>query len=792
MKKQKFMKLTAFTSEPSLGDSFTAPATHDGEVSVVFRGKDISIHGYDGSVWSTIYTWNGTDKQFTFNNTYQNYFLKSLTGSQETVGVSFFSISRYQGSTPSLAGIDRDVKLHDIDEVPIYTASDVNKMLTIMSDGSLRWLLANESFIIPTEGESTDLEEEALLALYGNAQLVNGVLTLDGTNGTYASLPHSTDYDRESGDLTVHFWFNADSLPAADSNYTLMSKLTGANDWNGWTISYSTQEQDQGNSGPLMVDGGIGVYASNQGEGGFNAQPNNFRATSAGGVPANSWHHVAVTMPATGDYTIYLNGQSIGSWTPPYRNGSEDTELLFGATKWSPVGSFAKFFPGELDQVTITKSILTASEIYNLHDTGRTSSGEEEEGENENQPGNIVGLEEDSNLTLHGNAQLIDGVLHFDGTAGTYASLPHSTDYDRQNGDLTISMWFKANSLPNNWNAGLVSKMGNGWQGYITAVTTMSGLSEGGLQTSTWTHSHNSPNSRASLSEGIALGEWHHAAYVMVQTGQYKMYFNGQEVKSYNPAHRNTSTTGPLRIGGWQNGIYHGYFDGQIEGVKIEKSARSAAAILEEYNSGAPSAATPSAAAGIESLGTNTLSGDAQQTAEGLLITNDGYADTQSNYHNGATEQTISAWFKASELGTVSGNNDPTWRNNGHVIALTRNWAAGGYRANGFVISVASNAVRFGGPHGTNNVVMADYDFSVDTWYKIDLVWTSNSMKLYVNGVEISSTASSGTIAGGSVNMRIGRNINQFMNFKGNILGVEVENVAKTGPEILASYQSQA
>ncbi len=759
MKKQKFMKLTAFTSEPELANSFTAPATHDGEVSVVFRGKDISIHGYDGSVWSTIYTWDGIDKQFTFNNTYQNYFLKSLTGSQETVGVSFFSISRYQGSTPSLAGIDRDVKLHDIDEVPIYTVSDVDKMLTIMSDGSLRWLLANESFIIPSEG-------------------------------------------------------------------------------------------GEGESG--------------------------------------------------------------------------------GST-----------------------------------------------------PGTIIGLEENNDLTLHGNAQLIDGVLHFDGTTGTYASLPHSTDYDRGNGDLTISMWFKANSLPNNWNYGLVSKMGNGWQGYITAVTTMSGNTTGGLQTSTWTHSHNSPNARASLSEGIALGEWHHAAYVMVQTGQYKMYFNGQEVKSYNPAHRNTSTTGPLRIGGWQNGIYHGYFDGQIEGVRIEQTARSAAAILEEYTSGQgesspsylessstlygdanfnagtlvldgtgdyaiiddgfrftdkmttsvwfrttatgdrriysshvrslglngffarlangqlkfrhpaggageltgpsglndgqwhhmavsweasvgytlyvdgaqissgaagvadgyiagwglyiganpwnragqqpygffsgeirnfeienevltsqqvtdlyiagapPPPQPPSVSTGIESLGTNTLSGDAQQTAEGLLITNDGYADTQSNYHNGATEQTISAWFKASELGTVNGNGDPTWRDNGHMIALTRNWAAGGNRANGFVIAVASNAVRFGGPHGTNNVVKADYDFFVDTWYKIDLVWTANSMKLYVNGVEVGSTASSGTIAGGSVNMRIGRNINQWMSFKGNILGVEVENVARSSAEILTSYQSE-
>ena len=109
MKKQKFMKLTAFTSDPDLGNSFTAPASHDGEISVVLRGKDVSIHGYDGSAWTTIYTWNGTDRQFTFNNTYQNYFLKSLTGSQETMGVSFCSTSRYKGSTPSLAGIDRDI-----------------------------------------------------------------------------------------------------------------------------------------------------------------------------------------------------------------------------------------------------------------------------------------------------------------------------------------------------------------------------------------------------------------------------------------------------------------------------------------------------------------------------------------------------------------------------------------------------------------------------------------------------------------------------------------------------------
>ena len=158
MKKQKFMKLTAYTSDPDLGNSFYAPVTHDGEVSVVFAERDISIHGYDGTSWSMIYTWNGTDRHHTFNNTYQNYFLKSLTGSEESVGVSFFSTSRYQGSTPSLAGIDRDVKFYDVDEVPIYTASDDGKFLTVRSDGSLAWLAESESYTVDS-GEEESSEE---------------------------------------------------------------------------------------------------------------------------------------------------------------------------------------------------------------------------------------------------------------------------------------------------------------------------------------------------------------------------------------------------------------------------------------------------------------------------------------------------------------------------------------------------------------------------------------------------------------------------------------------------------
>lgn len=566
MKKTTTFRQSALVGAPSVASGFVPSISNAIKISVNLRNVDIKIYGFNGSQWELLHDTDGLTNSYVTDVVHQKYYFESKTGVEQTVSASFLSSDSRNIEQPRF-GVSRDTrKLHDIEEVPLYNSEDAGKFLTVMSNGSLAWLLETESYIVGDEG------------------------------------------------------------------------------------------------------------------------------------------------------------------------GGE---------------------------------------------------------ENQTQPGYIVGLEEDAGLTLHGNAQLIDGILHFDGATGTYASLPHSTDYDRGNGDLTISMWFKANSLPSNWNAGLVSKMGSGWQGYITAVTTMDGLTDGGLQTSTWINGGSNPNNRTSVSGGITLDEWHHVAYVMVETGYYKMYFNGQEVESYNPTYRNTSTTGDLRIGGWQNGSYHGYFDGQIEGIKIEKSARSAAAILEEYTSGAPSSETPTVAAGIESLETNTLSGDAQQTTEGLLITNDGYADTQSNYHNGATEQTISAWFKASELGTVTGNTDTQWRDNGHVIAITRDYASM-RRANGFVIAVASNKIRFSGPHQSNTVVSPNYDFSVDTWYKIDMTWTSNSMKFYVNGALVGSASPSGSIAGGAKNLRIGRNINSWMSFKGNILGVTVENVAKSDGEILTSYQSQA
>lgn len=207
----------------------------------------------------------------------------------------------------------------------------------------------------------------------------------------------------------------------------------------------------------------------------------------------------------------------------------------------------------------------------------------------------------------------------------------------------------------------------------------------------------------------------------------------------------------------------------------------------------------PSVFSGLEALETNTLDGDAVVTAEeGLYIpATGGSTITTSNYHNGATEQTISVWIKPESLGTIqnpvesrNSGTDNDWGANGSVVMLSRHYIVT-RRSNGFVMSVASNQLEFMGPADSNTYLLKNYTFENGTWYKLNLVWTATALKAYVNGVLVKQVATSGSIQEGQHNLIIGANEDDVMDFNGNIKGVTIENVARTDSEILASYESE-
>ena len=362
MKKQKFMKLTAYTAEPNLVDCFTVPATHDSEISIVFGGKDISIHGYDGSAWTTISSWDGVANQFTVDNkvhNFTNYYLKSLTGSNETIRVSFFSTSRYQGSTPSLAGIDRDVKLYDIDEVPIYTASDDGKFLTVRSDGSLAWLAADESFVVESEGG----EEEGggnpppqanFLEELDRFNFANGIITDNGSGQG-----HRTVFNLDTDNIIA---YGGDGQPV-EEEFTI-----------SWWM-YINSSQDAGNISLFgRYDPPVDRFACSLG--GNKASNIHFPTyigtqvmfnTNTGIGVADQWTHVAYTCKSNGSnliLSLYVNGNKLNG-TKSFPLGSKLLPSLSNASvSIGGSGMSGKSAKGQFNSIQIEDGIaLTDAQV---------------------------------------------------------------------------------------------------------------------------------------------------------------------------------------------------------------------------------------------------------------------------------------------------------------------------------------------------------------------------------------------------------------------------------------------
>lgn len=386
MKKQKLMKMTAFVSVPTLENAFSAPVTHNGEISVVFAGKNMKIHGWNGAVWSEIYAWNNLDKQWTFENTFESYFLESLTGQEESVNVSFFSTDRYQGSTPELAGITREVKLYDVDEVPIYTSSDNGKMLTIMSDGSLRWLAAGDSFVIdggsseePSGATYSWLEDSANLMLENETGTIisNGTLS----NGVLSTLAESKSSFHVNG--VPHFELgNYVSAGTNAASYSIWFKKTG-DTFNGTTRDNTMfavmahQSQTKGLA--------IRVRNSNQVQlGGAFSYPSRYAAV-AGNLSSNigdgNWHHVAVSILVNGDGNTEVHSMIDGvAGSVITKSGTYD----LGPTEthpWNVIGATNKpvHSTGEFDAIELVGGTsLTEAQMLALYNAGQGGMSIEE------------------------------------------------------------------------------------------------------------------------------------------------------------------------------------------------------------------------------------------------------------------------------------------------------------------------------------------------------------------------------------------------------------------------------
>ena len=1020
MKKTITFRQNALVGAPGMSSGFTPSIPNAFKISVSLRGVDIKIYGFTGSQWELLYNTDGLINSYTTEVVHQKYYFESKTGAEQVVRASFLSSDTRDIDQPRFGVSKETRKLHDIDEVPIYTSSDDGKLLTVRSDGSLAWLGLNESYVVevigtgdggggssstPT-GVGTFLEE---FTMFGGGTVTDGVLSTSAATPSYykksgmvapsttattavfsmwfnpeqsqmglysdqhyplqvdfglkmfssSQLRISTPIGAGNGvtlstPLTLNEWHHALVTVETDIAYTSTSSKSmtvklfidgqevytktgnssskrirayagistgtkhyiGAENYNGsvsykgngqfdfmewvddvtlsdaqilamynsgtrgWSVAdAAAYEEEQSGGGNviagtfledistviarqpskissgiytdnshggsigmsvLLKDDGILAYdpntnetvndeftiswwmnldasqaASNLGLAGINVgqvsgvvrrfafdlgngsalidphfisytrNPKTTNNLNTGVSMAGVWTHVAIVIKNDGSNTvgsIYLNGSKLNNGFsyplgtkvfPP----STHQEFMFGA------GFQSSSVKGQFDSMQIADgTALTDSQVAAIAgQADRQMSIETAAGGGEApSAGSIVGLEESAGLTLHGNAQLIDGVLHVDGTNGTYASLPHSTDYDRESGDLSISMWFKANSLPNNWNAALVSKMGTGWDGYIAAISTMAAddgsgnMTSGGLQTTSWVGGSNpTANNRAAPSGGISLNTWHHVTYVMPATGDYKMYFNGVEVHSYVPTARNTSTSGELRIGAWFNGSYSGYFNGQIDGLSFTKSVKSAQDIHDEYTGGI---GTSDSSSYLESSA--TLYGDANLSNGSLVLDGTGdYAVIDDGFRF-TDKMTTSVWFKTTATGDRRIYSS-------HVRGLS-----GGDFRNGFFARLNDGQLKYRHPAGGTGELTGPSGLNDGAWHHLALSWEASvGYTLYVDGVQAGSGGSSvsdGYVSGWGLYIGANpwNNNDPYALFEGEIKKFEVLNEVLTSQQV--------
>ncbi len=226
-------------------------------------------------------------------------------------------------------------------------------------------------------------EDDSNLSLNGDAVVTDGELVLDG-NRDFATLNTSVDdwnlkdANGNPEDTTFEVWFNPTRLPSAGDplnaggrRYGLLAKNAN-NAQSGWLIALDNDPSDTVN----LANGGIQLTLHNTSIQHIRIPvPGGQSGDSSGpGVTLNTWHHVAVVLPASGPGRIYYDGQEISDPTNGIainqRPSSAAHDLRFGS--YQVQNSDQNFFAGKIDGAIVTKSVLSSSDILQKYQTGRS------------------------------------------------------------------------------------------------------------------------------------------------------------------------------------------------------------------------------------------------------------------------------------------------------------------------------------------------------------------------------------------------------------------------------------
>ncbi len=343
------------------------------------------------------------------------------------------------------------------------------------------------------------------------------------------------------------------------------------------------------------------------------------RNSSSAAMGGAGWHHIALSVNRTGNYTLYLAGSAV--FAAPFMLGSLNSTANF--TIGSRNGS--GFFAGSLDEIRFYNRSLSDSEIYNLYRNryqdpctlNLTFTYDAAGLANRQLPALYnaelkvrTRLQEaqllmpfDMNVTPNQTGPVLDysskgtngimgdsdpakspvwtssgksgGAYVFDG-ANDYINMSSNSLADVTSA-VTVSLWEKS-TPPASGSPAFAAKYGatNGWELY----------SSGGYAAMGGRDGSGSVRDSGASSTNIADGNWHHLAGT-VNNNIWSIYVDGalQNSTDTGYAGTNLATNAPLLVGQW-NGA-GSYVNGTIDEVRIYSRALTASEIYSLYRDSA-------------------------------------------------------------------------------------------------------------------------------------------------------------------------------------------------------------
>lgn len=601
----------------------------------------------------------------------------------------------------------------------------------------------------------------------------NGCLYFDGVND-YVDVGNITDANLPSTGWSIAAWTNIDNLASSTEHYVISKHRWSSN------LGYS-----------LLVFNNGSVRC------GFNGSSGHL-TTAAGLIQQDTWYHLACVYDGT-DLKIYIDGNQVTSAPRSLFANATSYNLVFG-TPSDSLGNNLYTGNNYIDEIRIFTAPLSTDQIKLIMNMGSSATlggvnmeptrtqRKEDTGTTDNKPAIEWLLDENTGTTVYdtsgngnngtmaGTARWTQGrfgtAIDFTESSTAHVQLIGPTGLPNMNEPISISYWYKVPTNPSNTKV------------VVNAVNgTSSGIQCG----------FRSSNINCWKAGGTTLvnttpptaGQWHHVVYTFDGT-THTLYVNG--IKS------NTSTVAPntgsiAKFELAYNSEYAGEeLSGYIDQVRVYDYTLTPSQVGFEYQKGLPAiwykmdeceGTTVYNSGHLSVNSTLTIGGSGTYTGVGTCD-NGVSTDSRNAGTTGKFNSAIALDGSNDEIISASTFSPFVVDNNSNFI---NNISFGGWfyptdntdvtlieKTNEFRLRLNSSgqpvcAIYYSGEF--NNATASSVATSTSEWNHIMCVYNGATIKTYLNGIEVASSANTNNIVGDTTSLYIGRTASATERFAG-------------------------